>query len=77
MRLHISVDDELVAELDERIGARDRSRFIGEAVRRALDEARRADALESAFGSIPDSGHEWDADPATWVRQQRADRLVG
>lgn len=77
MRLHISLDDSLVAELDGRVGPRDRSRFIEDAVRRALNEARRADALESALGSIPDTGHEWDDNPAAWVRQQRTDRIAG
>jgi metal-responsive CopG/Arc/MetJ family transcriptional regulator len=73
MRLHISLDDELVAELDRQVGPRDRSRFIGRAVRRALDDDRRLAALEAAIGSIEDTGHEWDDDPAAWVRRQRAD----
>ena len=77
MRLHISLDDELVAELDGRVGPRDRSRFIERAIRQALDQARRADALEAALGSISDTGHEWDEDPANWVRQQRTDRIAG
>ncbi|PZS38682.1 MAG: hypothetical protein DLM62_12390 [Pseudonocardiales bacterium] len=31
------------------------------------------------LGAIADSGHDWDADPATWVRAQRAnpDCLIG
>jgi metal-responsive CopG/Arc/MetJ family transcriptional regulator len=74
MRLHISLDDELVRHLDEKVGARDRSRFIAQAVRRALDESDRSEALERAIGSIADSGHEWDDDPAAWVRAQRANR---
>jgi hypothetical protein len=28
--------------------------------------------LGQALGSIEDTGHEWDDDPAGWVRQQRA-----
>jgi metal-responsive CopG/Arc/MetJ family transcriptional regulator len=74
MRLHISLDDELVSALDHRVGPRDRSRFIGDAVRKALAELDRYDALEAAIGSIADTGHEWDDDPAEWVRRQRADR---
>ena len=27
--------------------------------------------IEAALGTIPDSGHEWDDDPAAWVRRQR------
>jgi Arc/MetJ-type ribon-helix-helix transcriptional regulator len=74
MRLHISLDDQLVEDLDQRVGPRDRSRFISHAVRRALDELARYEAIESAIGSIGDSGHEWDEDPARWVRDQRFDR---
>jgi len=79
MRLHISLEEELVAELDRQVGRRQRSAFIAAAVRRSLEDLRRREALEAAFGSIPDTGHEWDADPAAWVRaQRRADpRRVG
>jgi hypothetical protein len=79
MRLHISLEDELVAELDRRVGRRRRSAFIARAVREALDDERRWELIESALGSIPDTGHEWDDDPAAWVRaQRRADpRRVG
>ena len=71
MRLHISLDDDLVRELDRRVGWRRRSRFIAGAVRLALDDAVRWDLIETALGSIDDGGHEWDADPATWVREGR------
>jgi hypothetical protein len=71
MRLHISLDDEIVAALDARVGRRQRSAFIAEAVRRALDERRRWDEIEAALGALPDTGHEWDEDPAAWVREQR------
>jgi predicted transcriptional regulator len=71
MRLHISLDDEIVAALDARVGRRQRSAFIAEAVRRALDERRRWDEIEAALGALPNTGHEWDEDPAAWVREQR------
>lgn len=74
MRLHITVDDELVAELDQRAGSRRRSAFIAELIRRGLDDERRWDDIEASLGTIPDQGHEWDADPGEWVRQQRADQ---
>jgi Arc/MetJ family transcription regulator len=73
MRLHIHLDDKLVAELDEAVGQRQRSAYIGRAVRRLLDEDRRRMALRASLGSIDDGGHEWDDDPAAWVRQQRSD----
>jgi hypothetical protein len=50
-------------DLDERVGARDRSRFIGSAGRQVLEQETRVDALEAALGSSPDTGHEWDNDP--------------
>jgi Arc/MetJ family transcription regulator len=73
MRLHIHLDDALVAELDEAVGQRQRSAYIGRAVRRLLDEDKRRTALRAALGSIEDSGHEWDDDPAEWMRRQRSD----
>ncbi len=71
MRLHISLEDGLVEQLDRRVGRRRRSAFITETVRRALDDERRWGEIESALGSLPDDGHDWDADPAAWVREQR------
>jgi hypothetical protein len=73
MRLHITVDDDLVAQLDQRAGERRRSAFITELIRRGLDDERRWDDIEAALGTIGDTGHEWDDDPAEWVRRQRAD----
>jgi hypothetical protein len=71
MRLHIQLEDELVAELDQRAGPRRRSAFVAELIRRALDDERRWDDIEASLGSISDTGHEWDEDPAAWVRAQR------
>jgi Arc/MetJ family transcription regulator len=79
VRLHINLDDGLVAELDSRVGPRRRSAFVASAVRAALEDERRWELIESSFGSIPDTGHEWDDDPAAWVRSQRRadERRVG
>lgn len=71
MRLHISLSDDLVAELDRQVGRRGRSSFIAETVRRALDDRRGWDSIEAAAGTFADTGHEWDDDPAAWVRAQR------
>lgn len=74
MRLHITLSDSLVRDLDRRVGPRGRSGFITRAVELALEDEARWDLIESALGSIPDTGHEWDADPADWVaRGRRAD----
>jgi metal-responsive CopG/Arc/MetJ family transcriptional regulator len=71
MRMHIALDDELVAELDRRVGPRRRSGFIAELIRRGLDDERRWDDIESALGVLADTEHDWDADTSGWVRSQR------
>lgn len=71
MRIHIALDDDLVAELDRRAGARRRSAFVAEIVRRALDDERRWDEIATSLGALADGGHDWDGDPAAWVRAQR------
>ena len=71
MRLHITLDDDLVAELDRRAGPRQRSAFIAQLIQRGLAAERRWDDIEAALGGISDTGHDWDDDPAVWVRRQR------
>lgn len=71
MRLHISLDEDLVAQLDRRVGRRRRSAFIAETVRHALDDEARWDDVEAGIAALASHGHEWDADPAAWVREQR------
>jgi hypothetical protein len=79
MRVHITLTDELVRELDHRVGARRRSAYIARAVESALEDDHRWELIESAVGSISDGGHDWDDDAGRWVRnQRRADaRRVG
>ena len=72
MRMHLEMDDALVAELDELAGPRGRSEFVREAVRDAVDRRRRACRIRQSAGVVRDGGHEWDADPADWVQRQRA-----
>lgn len=71
MRLHITLDDALVRELDQRVGPRRRSAFVAAAVERALEDERRWELVWAAAGAIPDEGHEWDSDPAAWVSADR------
>jgi metal-responsive CopG/Arc/MetJ family transcriptional regulator len=73
MRLHISLDDELVQQLDQRVGRRRRSMFIGETLRRALEDERRWEDIEAGLGALARSEHDWDHDPAGWVAEQRRD----
>lgn len=69
--MHISLEQDLVHEVDELVGPRGRSPFIASAVRAAVEDERRWRLIESTAGQIPARGHEWDDDPAAWVRMQR------
>lgn len=71
IRLHIALDDELVAEVDRRVGPRRRSAFIADLIRREIESDRRWEDITSALGVLADTGHEWDDDPVAWVREQR------
>lgn len=71
MRVHVTVEDELVRELDARVGPGRRSAFLAALLRRALDDERRWDLIESSLGRIGEDGHEWDHDAALWVAEQR------
>ncbi|MGH2911951.1 MAG: CopG family ribbon-helix-helix protein [Solirubrobacteraceae bacterium] len=72
MRMHISLDDDLVAQLDRRVGRRQRSAFISATIRRALDDEQRWEDIEAGLGALGGSQHGWDADPAGWVATGRA-----
>lgn len=71
MRVHITLGEDVLRELDRRVGSRRRSAYIAHAVERALNDDRRWESIESALGTIADGGHEWDEDPARWVHEQR------
>lgn len=71
MRMHIELSDELVAEVDKLAGPRGRSGFVRAAIERAIRMDLRWADIEAAAGGIADEGHDWDADPAAWVREQR------
>lgn len=79
MRLHITLPDRLVEELDRRVGARRRSPFIARAVAHALDDEKRWELIEGSLGTVTDGGHDWDDDAARWVHDQRRadERRVG
>jgi metal-responsive CopG/Arc/MetJ family transcriptional regulator len=71
MRMHISLDDDLVAQLDRRVGTRRRSAFISATVRKALADEQRWEDIEAGLGALAGSEHEWDEDPAGWVATGR------
>ena len=71
MRMHATLEDVLVIESDRRAGAGRCGAFVVEPIARGRDDERRWDEIESALGGLPDTGHDWDDDPAAWVRLQR------
>ena len=69
--MHIELDDELVAQIDKLSGPRGRSAFVRSAIERAIRQELRWTDIEAAAGALANQDHEWDVDPATWVREQR------
>ena len=65
------MDEALIDRIDEVAGERGRSQFVRDAVVSALRMQERQGSIHAARGSIGSSGHEWDSDPASWVRRQR------
>ena len=71
MRMHIELDDDLVAQVDRLAGARGRSEFVREALRTAVARELRVQSLRRAAGAVAAEEHDWDTDPASWVAEQR------
>jgi hypothetical protein len=73
-RTHVVLPAELVAQIDELVGARGRSRFIAEAAEQRLQRERQRRALEIGFGAWKDEDHpELNGPDGTvgWVRRLR------
>ncbi len=68
MRMHISLDDDLVKQIDELTGPRGRSALIREAIEMEVDRRRRRAALERLVGSMPDFA-PWMT--PEWISQER------
>lgn len=75
MRTHVILRDELVEEVDKRVGKRRRSEFINEAVEERLKRLRLIEAAETSGGSLKDTdipGWETEESTLEWVRKIRA-----
>ncbi len=78
-RTHVIVSDELLEEIDRRVGERGRSRFLEQAAREKLDRLELVEALERTHGIARGKRYEhWSdrAASANWVREGRADRTA-
>jgi Arc/MetJ-type ribon-helix-helix transcriptional regulator len=73
-RVYVVLPEELLREIDARVGKRKRSEFIQEAVEEKLNRLRRVEAFERVVGSIADGEvPEWDTpeSAAEWLRALR------
>jgi hypothetical protein len=73
-RAHVVMAEDVLQEIDARVGQRHRSEFIQEAVEEKLNRLRRVEAFERVVGSIPDGVvPEWDTHESAvaWVRALR------
>jgi len=68
MRVHVVLEDELVAELDRRVGRVNRGQFIARAVRTALDREIRAmlGTMTPRSGCAPSAGWILTPEQGRW-----------
>jgi Arc/MetJ-type ribon-helix-helix transcriptional regulator len=74
VRAHMILPEELIEEIDELVGPRQRSKFVAEAVREKLQRARLLRLLDKVAGSLANediSGWETPESAAAWVRASR------
>ena len=74
MRAHMIIPEEVIAEVDELVGSRQRSKFVTEAVREKLGRERLARELDRVAGSLANvdiPGWETPEAATEWVRSSR------
>ena len=78
-RTHVVLSEQLVKDIDQLVGSRQRSRFLTQAAEKELMRLRQIEALKAAAGSWKDSEHpELKEGSAKWVdklRQENERRL--
>jgi hypothetical protein len=73
-RTHVVMSDEVIGEIDRRVGARGRSRFLEEAAREKLARLELEEALHATKGIARGKRYDhWRDRPSTaaWVRRGR------
>jgi metal-responsive CopG/Arc/MetJ family transcriptional regulator len=73
-RTHVIIPEEILEEIDERVGKRKRSEFLTNAAEKELKRLRRSELASKMAGSLRDvdiPGWESSEAAAEWVRQQR------
>jgi Arc/MetJ-type ribon-helix-helix transcriptional regulator len=74
VRTHVVLPENLIREVDRRVGARRRSRFIEEAIRERLAREALSSALRESAGVLEGKNYpDWDSpeDVSGWVRGSR------
>ena len=74
MRTHVLLPDELVEEIDELVGKRNRSRFLTEAATERLRRERLRRTIREGAGILSDEDYpEWSTSDKVveWVRKLR------
>jgi metal-responsive CopG/Arc/MetJ family transcriptional regulator len=72
-RVHVVLDDDLVARIDQCVGQRGRSRFLAEAARSRLLQLRQMGAISVAAGAWSAEDHPELADgAAAYLAAERA-----
>ncbi len=71
-RTHVVIPEQLVRDIDNLVGSRQRSSFITQAAERELIRLRQLAAFRAASGVWKDSDHpELQQGSAEWVRSMR------
>ena len=74
-RTHVVIPEQLVKDIDNLVGSRQRSSFITQAAERELIRLRQLAALRAAPGTWKDNDHpELKQGSAEWVRKMRQER---
>ena len=78
-RIHVTLDDEVLEAIDEKVGRRGRSRFLAEAAREKLERIALKEATHAGAGLLNDEDYPHWQDPASvqeWVRASRRGELA-
>ena len=75
VRTHVRLPEDLVREVDQVVGTRQRSRFVEEAIRNQLRREKMASALRDTAGALQGDYPEWEspAQVSTWVVERRGE----
>jgi hypothetical protein len=78
-RVHVTLDDEVVEAIDDKVGRRGRSRFLAEAAREKLERIALEEAIRAGGGLLKDEDYPHWQDTASvqeWVRASRRGMLA-